>query len=972
MKEKESHFSGKTLLILLAAIALACLFIFHNYLLGDKLMAFIDVGADTKEQYLMFYNNIANYLREGHIPAWDFYNGYGATSFEMNLFSPFLWILYLIGYVRGPQHIIGAIVYLIILEILLAGAFCYLMLSQYAFTEEAKFLAAFMYAFNGFLLLWGQHPGMGCAVVYLPLFMYFIRKSYTRKRAYLGLALVSGLALMTNFYLAYMILLGMGIYVTIKVLLFDRKPMKEKGKHFFALALSMACGIGLGAASLFPNLMAVAGSSRLDSDQSLLMRIITSFKPWEREYYRTMVYRLFGTNLQGAGTAYLGSMNYYEAPILFFSVLFIFVLIQYLFTIHKREETKTQKLIRYIVILLFVFSLVIEAGSLPFNAFAYRFARQTFLFMPFFALISAEILTNTLTGGSFSWTGLVLFFITVVGVYGKSYLNYVRADYETNALNLGIAGVVMAVVIALMRGKKLDREKGLMILFAALFVSTVSDSALSYRYRDTVSKLDSNYFEGTYTSDTTEALNWIRENDPEGFYRIEKDYRTAAGFLESMAQHYYGVSTYDSKPTVEQNRFFAHLWPQTNSRYDTIHHTFRNSVQEDVMATLSGVKYVLSKYPTLSAGNYERVHKCGKVYIFRNKDTDNIGKFYTQTVNENVFKAVKDDLEVWNVLPEVMLTDHDLEGQLDQQALLEKYHEVEVDHVVDLAATAEAKLTKDGITMKAVDKASLYLNTEVLKDYEQVTAEFVINTKGDLPLDIYTGDERPNFYLNHTTGEYRLSLPEGTQQIDFNGYDDSAPYEIVDFHIYGSKRTAFDDTAEFQIEKPKGSTVSGSVETKQDGFVMLAIPYQKGWRLEVDGEKTEIIKGDFQFISFKCKAGTHTFKASYEAPGFRISVYMTLISACLWVLAFVVSEIIGLTSGIRGKFSARKTKAAEYAEDPLNASQGEHAEEDQIVPEGNAQDTVPAEPYAEQEKQEEEDPEIVTENTDFKNIENSD
>ncbi len=917
MKSRESHFSGKTLLILLLSIALACVFIFHNYLFGDKLMAFIDVGADTKEQYLMFYNNIANYLREGHLPAWDFYNGYGSTSFQMNLFSPFLWLLYLIGYFFGPQHIIGSIVYLIILEILLSGLFCYLMLSQHPFREEAKFLASFMYAFNGYLLLWGQHPGMGCVSVYLPLFMYFIQKSYRRKRAYIGLALMSGLALLTNFYLAYMILLGMGIYVTIKVLLFDSKPMAEKWKHFCALALSMACGIGIGAVSLFPNLMAVAGSSRLDSDQSMVMRVITSFKPWGREYYRTMLYRLFGTNLQGSGAGYLGNMNYYEAPILFFSVLFIFVLIQYICTIHKREESRKQKLIRYAAVLLFIFSLVIQAGSLPFNAFAYSFARQTFLFMPFFALISAEVLSNTLSEGTFSWPGLVIFFLTVVGVYGKSYMNYVKADYETNALNLGIAGVTIAIVIGLMRGKKLDREKGLMVLFAALFVSTVSDSALSYRYRDTVSKLDTNYFAGTYASDTTDALNWIKENDPEGFYRIEKDYRTAAGFLEAMAQHYYGVSTYDSKPTVEQNRFYAYLWPQTNSRYDTIHHTFRNSVHEDVMATLSGIKYVLSRYPELNVGNYELVHKSGEIYIFRNNDTDSIGKFYTQTVNENVYKEVWKNVELWNLLPEVLLTDEDQEGQLEQEDL-EDYYEVELEDVIDLTLTENAKMTEEGFTMTGTDWASLYLNDDALEGYDRITVEFIINSDGDLPLDIYTGDDRPNFYLNHTSSDYRLSLPVGTSQIDFNGYHDEDTYEITDFHVYGSKRTSFDETAVFRIAKPEGSTVTGTVETQEDGYVMLAVPYMKGWSLEVDGEKADIIKGDFQFISFKCSAGSHTFTASYQAPGLKAGMYLTIVSALLWALVLLVSECIALTAGLRGKI-AKKKRQPEYSKETLQS-----------------------------------------------------
>ena len=177
---------------------------------------------------------------------------------------------------------------------------------------------------------------------------------------------------------------------------------------------------------------------------------------------------------------------------------------------------------QYLGVLVGLFILCVQVGSLVFNGFAYAFSRQTFLFMPFFALICAWTLNEILQKRRISWIALIIGCAACIAVYAKAYVNYAEGDYETNALILLLCSLAMVWALSQIARKKLDQSMLMRILTAALFISVVADTSLGYRNRDTVKKTDRNYFEETYHGDTGKALEWIHEND-DGFYRIRRD-----------------------------------------------------------------------------------------------------------------------------------------------------------------------------------------------------------------------------------------------------------------------------------------------------------------------------------------------------------------------------------------------------------------------------------------------------------------
>ena len=203
----------KALCFLLLILSVSCCFMFRDYLFGNELMIFNDIGSDTWQQYIMNYTSIVNHLRNGNFSLWDFNNGLGINQFNFNLFDPFLMLLYGAGVVLGPAHMLLYINVIQVLKILAAGAAFYWFLSQFSFSAQAKLIASYTYALNGFLLVWGQHYQFGTVVIYFPLMLLFCEKFIQKKKGKALFSVMVFLCGIYSVYFTYMCLAATGLYL---------------------------------------------------------------------------------------------------------------------------------------------------------------------------------------------------------------------------------------------------------------------------------------------------------------------------------------------------------------------------------------------------------------------------------------------------------------------------------------------------------------------------------------------------------------------------------------------------------------------------------------------------------------------------------------------------------------------------------------------------------------------------------------
>ena len=238
LKAKNSYF------ILTLVILISCLVIYADFIFGNKFFMFDDIGSDTKSQYVMWYSSIADKIRTGTFSFWDFKNGFGANISMEGIYDPFQFLICIFGAVFGTSFIPYFLIYINILKIVLAGLFMYYFLNCFKLSEKSKIILSYMYAFNGFMIVWGQHYAFATIVVYLPILFATVEKLLSNKKMWILVTLATFVIGIYSLYFCYMSLLTVGIYYVIRLIQINTSKI-EKFKIFVRETLAIILGLGL-------------------------------------------------------------------------------------------------------------------------------------------------------------------------------------------------------------------------------------------------------------------------------------------------------------------------------------------------------------------------------------------------------------------------------------------------------------------------------------------------------------------------------------------------------------------------------------------------------------------------------------------------------------------------------------------------------------------------------------------------------
>lgn len=669
----------RALCFLFLLLSASCSFIFRDYLYGNDLMIFNDIGSDTWQQYIMNYTSIVNHLRDGSFSLWDFNNGLGINQFNFNLFDPFLMLLYGVGVVLGPAHMLLYINVIQILKIMVAAFAFYWFLSQFSFSVLSKMITSYAYALNGFLLVWGQHYQFGTVVIYFPLMLLFCEKFIQKKKGKALFPVMVFLCGIYSVYFTYMCLAATGLYLLFRILMLDGLTWKERIQRFLLGCAEMIMGVGMSLVVFLPMAEVLLNvSSRLESDRTGLLDFLRQcFTPYSRKFYLSMLKRMFSSNLQnGYGLAkgpqqYV--MNYYEDPVLFCSTLAVFLNVQFLAVLRKADMTKRAKRVLYGVTALILVGTALPVGGTVFNYFTLPTQRYTFVLMTVFLLLMAWMWDYMRKGGKLNLV-LILAMTALMGwAYWCGYEQAGFQEYRTNILILTVTGILTAVCLTLLCFLKDTQIRNVIlgVMGVVLVVNVVSEGGTNYQNRVTMKKTDvpaevmvqetqryeemrtsddkeikyraeiekpQDFFREMYRVDLADCLNYLKENDPT-FYRVEKDYISGTVSMDSSGQGYRGISTYNSVMNGNVKEFVETCYPELFFA-DHNHYTFWNNVDDNWLAAFLGVKYILSGNGEPDETKYKLLDQVGSLYIHENVLDAQTAHFYTQDISEESLKEL--------------------------------------------------------------------------------------------------------------------------------------------------------------------------------------------------------------------------------------------------------------------------------------------------------------------------------------------
>lgn len=813
---------------LLGLMLLSACFMFDDYLFGDQLMIFQDIGSDTWQQYIMNYSAIVNDIRDGSFSLWDFSNGFGVNLFNFNLFDPFLMLLYGLGVLLGPAHMLLYINVIQILKMLAAGVAFYLFLSQFSLSSQAKLVTSYVYGFSGFLLVWGQHYQFGTAVVYLPLLLLFCERHVQKKKGRGFFPVMVFLCGIYSVYFTYMCLAATGLYLLFRILMLDGLTSAQRIRRFFAGCSEMLLGIGMSMAVFLPMAEVLLNvSSRLDSSGVGFMDWLQQcFTPYSGKFYDSLVKHLFSSNLQnGFGMAkgpqqYV--MNYYEDPVLFCSGLAVFLDIQFLLVLRKAEMTRRAKTVLYSAAALILTGMLLPIGGTVFNYFTKPTQRYTFVLVPVFLLLMAWMWDYLKKGERLS----ILLVIAVTVFMGRAYLEgWQQAgfpEYKRNILILTATGILTVICLIALNFVKRHQIRNLVmgILTVVLAVQVMSEGSTNFQARVTLKKTDTpaelmaqemeqyeadrhskekeiryraemnkpqDFFREMYRADIPQVLDYLEEKDG-SFFRVEKDYISGTVAMDASAQGYNGISSYNSVMNGYIKEFVETCCPELFFA-DQNHYTFWNNVEDEQLAAFLGIRYLISGQKVPEEG-WKVLDQVGGLYVHENQLETGTAHFYTDAVSEDSLKEL---------------------------------------------CTEE---TRDEFLQNVI----------ALPEEEDSETEVKISRETS-PKELQTASE----------------ISELLSQEDKNAMEDS---EII-------------------LNRPeKDSHITGVIHAETDGYGMFMIPYEKGWSLTIDGKETELLRGDIGFLACEIPEGDHTLELTFQAPGLKTG----MLASCLFWILFGVSR----------------------------------------------------------------------------------
>ena len=636
----------KTIGIYLFVEIVTCLFVFRQYIAGSRLFAFTDIASDTTHLYLPQYAAIIGKIRAHDFSLWDPNNGFGINMNMLNMTNPALMIVYLLGSVLGIKAVPFLMLWIYLAEILLSGLAVYALLSLFSLSEGTRLIIVFMYTLNGFMTVWGEHYQFGIVCILVPLMLYFAERYLRDRKKWLSLVIMTFVLVMNSMYIAYMTLIFTGFFVVARLLMREWRGWKIFFRDLFRAAGTMLLGVALAGVFLLPSVAAIAGvSSRLDSQQPLYDRLLKARYP--RIYYVVLFGRLFSATSRGISN-YKGWYNFSEDPCLYFTVPFVFLGIQYLCLLPRMRKSLRFKAVSYLCFGVVFFSACLPFTGIVMNGLTAPFSRYFYLFMTYFACISAVAVEEILKRKRVNVPGILA---SLVLLSRYAYVCY-YADLPNSKQVVLVHAAVGAATALILLSIRLGRDRAVRVCAVLLAACTAFDAgADAWVVFDAPSETsfidsrlaitpDGKYMSTMFDPDIREAVDAIHAQEGKTLVRTDKIFGTTLS-LDSLMQGYMPVSTYNSTMNSRILRFADKYWPSLYCQ-DRNHLSYESGFRNREASALTGVRYILKREEDPDVEGTEVWKKFGHITVLVDPTVTSISSFY----KNGSFKEIRDGCDL--------------------------------------------------------------------------------------------------------------------------------------------------------------------------------------------------------------------------------------------------------------------------------------------------------------------------------------
>lgn len=842
--------------------------------LSQHFSALVYYGEALRE----FFRN----LLAGHpkLVMWDMSLGYGADILStLNYYAIGDPLNLLYGFV-SPKNTETMYNFMILLRMYLAGITFIMYARKMKKRSYGTVIGALVYVFSGFCFRLGlRHPFFINPIIYFPLLCLGIEKIYQRERPYVFIFAVC-VSAMSNYYFLYMLTIFAVIYAWIR---FYKYTEENKMKNFFLTILKFGMyytlGIAMAAVILLPSVIGFLGNGRYGKGVDWKSLIV-----YPGKYYLLFIENFIGYGNMGSNT------NAGYLPIVGIVVLFT------LFS--QRMKHKKYR----VAFIASIIALILPIFGYAFNGFSYANNRWAFALSFIVALLTAEMYPRLFVMSKRQQIGIGAGII----IY-TVFCIIVNASGEEILKNKGImaaCGLIAVFYILLLIFQRLgyDTQKRIVRVSMAILLLISVGVHGYYRfdpkgYAYTQEFMDQGQAYRTLKEDNIRMLSKV--NDP-SVYRVHAEgYRYKNYGLINHLNTISGYYSITAKCVTDTIKGYDTLGMQYADKYKGVD-------QRLGLLSLAGVKYITVAHNSQVAKDVsskgdvpygvEKQSKKGNITLYKNKYALPFAYAYDSYMTEQQYEQLNGIGKEQAMLAQIILNQHPADKEIQHN---EQRNDPDIQTIslpeTRISSPKGKKYADITVPVEKDKETYLYFKNLVYHGKKNGDDNFILTgRKGTKGILVTQNDVQQKIHIQSTFNPYYFGRKDYIVKIN---HQTSKAKEKVRLNFLSPGEYEFDDISLITVPKKdvlarlkerkensmkqiqyEGNHFRGVYHAKKDQILCVTIPYSKGWKATVNGNRTKIYKANGMFMGIIMKKGTQSVKLDYETPGLKIGAWISLVA----------------------------------------------------------------------------------------------
>ena len=460
----------------------------------------------------------------------------------------------------------------------------------------------------------------------------------------------------------------------------------------------------------------------------------------------------------------------------------------------------------------------------------------------------------------------------------------------------GFVPVAFVIVFYLIAHMNIDRKIKayylkdiLLVILLVMNVFFVGQYHLSKRGKDIFTDLLSIEDAKNLTSSSEAGVIKEYTKDDKDFYRYSGNYLTnnAAILYDVHSTNFYWSITNSNDQSFRMKMDLRDRFSNQINGYD----------DRAELESLANVKYYITpdSYKGTVPFGFDKVDVFQGSNIYLNQYCLPFGYTYRNSVSYDKWNAL-DSLEKQETIMQAVVVDDpkgDFEPDLDQIS--------DLDYSIVCGEGIEVDGHQIRVTKEDSEMSILFSGEKDLENYFSfqginfVDTENVIEDEADFTWIDVASSNGFSYSVQYLPYGHRYNYGKTDYMFYFGNSEDEynsinvtfqlpGIYEFEQIRVIQKSMDRYPqfigELCEDRLEDVlfEANHISGTIDLKEEKYLLLSIPYSKGWSARIDGQDAAVLKANEHYIALCVPTGEHRIDLYYVTPGLEIGTVISAVS----------------------------------------------------------------------------------------------